>query len=155
MADVFSVKDQKHPLINSLWPSDSKWHWRSYSTLVQVIACCMTAPETFTWDQFHRALPSYYSMKLVWNVCFKIAAIFFFLNPKSRWVKDQWSEVKPSMSNGRDVMMLMNAIRNPDNHQRPVRDQHHTLADPTGHKSHSSYLGTHNNSSLGSRVGTS
>ena len=29
---------------NSLWPSDAIWHHRSKSTLVQVMACCLTAP---------------------------------------------------------------------------------------------------------------
>ena len=31
-------------VFNSLGPSDAIWHWRSWSTLVQVIACCLTAP---------------------------------------------------------------------------------------------------------------
>ena len=30
--------------INSLGPSDAIWHWISWSTLVQVMACCLTAP---------------------------------------------------------------------------------------------------------------
>ena len=29
---------------NSLGPSDAKFRWRSWSTLVQVMACCLTAP---------------------------------------------------------------------------------------------------------------
>ena len=36
------------PLIfNSLGPNDAIWHWRSWSTLVQVIACCLTAPSHY------------------------------------------------------------------------------------------------------------
>ena len=31
-------------LINSLWPSDAIWRHISGSTLVQVMACCLTAP---------------------------------------------------------------------------------------------------------------
>ena len=31
-------------LINSLWPSDAIWHWRSWSTPIQVMACCLMAP---------------------------------------------------------------------------------------------------------------
>ena len=31
-------------LFNSLWPSDTIWRHRSESTLVQVLACCLTAP---------------------------------------------------------------------------------------------------------------
>ena len=34
-------------LINSLGPSDAIWHWRSWSTLVQVMACCLTAPSHY------------------------------------------------------------------------------------------------------------
>ena len=30
--------------INSLGPSEAIWQWRSWSTLVQVMACCLTAP---------------------------------------------------------------------------------------------------------------
>ena len=31
-------------LVNSLWPGDAIWWHRSASTLVQVMACCLTAP---------------------------------------------------------------------------------------------------------------
>ena len=30
--------------LNSLGPGDAIWHWRSWSTLIQVMACCLTAP---------------------------------------------------------------------------------------------------------------
>ena len=33
--------------LNSLWPSDAIWRWRSWSTLVQVMACCLTAPSHY------------------------------------------------------------------------------------------------------------
>ena len=36
-----------HPLVNSLWPSDAIWWQRSGSTLVQVMACCLTAPSHY------------------------------------------------------------------------------------------------------------
>ena len=32
---------------NSLWPSDDTWHQRSGSTLVRVMACCLTAPSHY------------------------------------------------------------------------------------------------------------
>ena len=32
---------------NSLWPSDATWPHRSESTLVQVMACCLTAPSHY------------------------------------------------------------------------------------------------------------
>ena len=34
-------------LINSLWPSDAIWRKGSRSTLVQVMACCLTAPSHY------------------------------------------------------------------------------------------------------------
>ena len=33
--------------LNSLEPSDAIWRWRSWSTLVQVMACCLTAPSHY------------------------------------------------------------------------------------------------------------
>ena len=35
--------------VNSLWSSDAIWRQRSCSTLVQVMACCLTAPKAITW----------------------------------------------------------------------------------------------------------
>ena len=37
---------QPDPL-NSLWPSDAIWRWRSWSTLVQVMVCCLMAPSHY------------------------------------------------------------------------------------------------------------
>ena len=34
-------------LTNSLGPSDAIWRWRSWSTLVQVMTCCLTAPSHY------------------------------------------------------------------------------------------------------------
>ena len=34
-------------LFNSLCPSDTIWYWRSWSTLVQVMACCLMAPSHY------------------------------------------------------------------------------------------------------------
>ena len=33
--------------LNSLGPSDSMWRWRSWSTLVQLMSCCLTAPSHY------------------------------------------------------------------------------------------------------------
>ena len=33
--------------VNSLGPSDTIWRWRSWSTLIQVMACCLTAPSHY------------------------------------------------------------------------------------------------------------
>ena len=34
-------------MVNSLGPSDAIWRWRSWSTLVQVMACCLMAPSHY------------------------------------------------------------------------------------------------------------
>ena len=34
-------------MVNSLWPSDVIWRQRTWSTLVQVMACCLTAPNHY------------------------------------------------------------------------------------------------------------
>ena len=34
--------------VNSLWPSDAIWHHVTWSPLVQVMACCLTAPTQLT-----------------------------------------------------------------------------------------------------------
>ena len=33
--------------VNSLGPSDAVWRWRSWSTLIQVMACCLTTPSHY------------------------------------------------------------------------------------------------------------
>ena len=33
--------------VNSLWPSDAIWRQRSWSSLVQVMTCCLTAPSHY------------------------------------------------------------------------------------------------------------
>ena len=45
--------------VNSLVPSDAIWRWGSWSTLVQVMACCLTAPSHYLnqcWLIISRAL---------------------------------------------------------------------------------------------------
>ena len=37
----------KIPFINSLWASDTIWRHRTWSTLAQVMACCLTAPSHY------------------------------------------------------------------------------------------------------------
>ena len=36
-----------YSFLNSLWPSDAIWRQRSWSTLAQVMACCLTAPSHY------------------------------------------------------------------------------------------------------------
>ena len=33
--------------VNSLGPSDTIWRWRSWSTLYQIMTCCLTAPSHY------------------------------------------------------------------------------------------------------------
>ena len=63
--------------VNSLWSRDAIWHLRTGSTLDQVMACCLTAPNhylnqcwliiwgfvAFTLEQFHRECSRYLSSK--------------------------------------------------------------------------------------------
>ena len=57
--------------VNSMWPGNSIWYWRCCSTLVQVMACCLTAPSHYlnqcwltkplhclyqSWLTFHKVL---------------------------------------------------------------------------------------------------
>ena len=44
---VFILKEDQGQWVNSLGPSDAIWRWRSWSTLVQVMACCLTAPSHY------------------------------------------------------------------------------------------------------------
>ena len=47
---LFTIACYYHSFIiifNSLGPSDAIWHWRSWSTLVQVMACCLTTPSYY------------------------------------------------------------------------------------------------------------
>ena len=43
----YVAEDEPFKCINSLWPSDAIWQHRSWSTLAQVMACCVTAPSHY------------------------------------------------------------------------------------------------------------
>ena len=43
----FKLQKWQYTSVNSLWPSDAIWRHRSRSTLVQVMACCRTAPSHY------------------------------------------------------------------------------------------------------------
>ena len=64
------------PITNSLWLSDAIWWQRSGSTLMQVMAGCLTVPSLmlinhkwdlmeFNWDQFHRKCSLIWVWKLL------------------------------------------------------------------------------------------
>ena len=36
--------NQSWAIVNSWWPSDDLWCWKSWWTMVQVMACCLVAP---------------------------------------------------------------------------------------------------------------
>ena len=69
--DIFS-------LINSLWPSEAIWPHKTWSTLVQVLACCLTAPSHYLIQCW---LPSLRSSEEVHMPSFtKISLKIIFLN---------------------------------------------------------------------------
>ena len=85
--------------INSLWPSDAIWRQGSRSTLVQVMACCLTAPShclnqswlIITKVQWcdHLRYHSHQSLKLAWK-------LFFFCSlksPRGKWVNSLMYEL--------------------------------------------------------------
>ena len=47
MLIYFSSKWFSTSKVNSLWPNDAMWRQRSWSTLAQVMACCLTAPSHY------------------------------------------------------------------------------------------------------------
>ena len=80
--------------INSLWPSDTIWPHRSWSTLAQVMACCLMAPSyylnqcwliiiTDQWQgQLHQRYSSHQSRKSA-SICLNKNA---FKSPMGQWV---------------------------------------------------------------------
>ena len=86
--------------VNSFWPSDTKWRHRYWSTLAQVMACCLTAPShylnqywliisthqgrlskgNFTRDTY----PSHHSRKTA-SICLNKIS---FKSPRGQWVND-------------------------------------------------------------------
>ena len=74
----YPCPDLNHGLVNSLLPGDGIWQHRSGSTLVQVMACCLTAPSHYLnqcWlficevqgEQFHKRYRSHQSLNLTWK----------------------------------------------------------------------------------------
>ena len=43
----FNQSSTSFSVFNSLWPIDAVWHYRSGSTLAQVMVCCLTAPSHY------------------------------------------------------------------------------------------------------------
>ena len=100
--------------LNSLWPSDAIWWHRSWSTLVQVMACCLTAPShylnqcwlivkygpvTFIYGQLHQKYPSHQSWK----------SASIFLNKISfKSLRGQWVKFVPTLMS--DVMVGFNQL---------------------------------------------
>ena len=76
--------------INSLGPSDTMWHWRSWSTLVQVMACCLTAPSHYLnqcWLIISTVL--WHSSEDIMIRRFEVKITFFKItlrSPSGQWV---------------------------------------------------------------------
>ena len=61
-------------IINSCWPSDFIWRYRSGQSLALLMALLepmltylQQGPVIIIWGQLHKKYPSYQSLKLVWN----------------------------------------------------------------------------------------
>ena len=100
---MFSAKPLPEPMViycqlhhkeqmsrNTLWPSDDIWWQGSWSTLAQVMACCLTAPShdgtkplpepmltyrhygpvMFIWGKFRLRYHSHQSLNLAWKLFF-------------------------------------------------------------------------------------
>ena len=69
----------RDPSINLLWPSDAMWPWRSWPTLGQVMACCLTAPSHYLnqcWltinEVLWHSIPWFLKIpRLIYKLCMK------------------------------------------------------------------------------------
>ena len=92
------VKGHAKQYLNSLGPSDAIWRWRSWSTLVQVMAYCLTAPSHYLnqcwliiskvlWhsseDIIIRRFEDTNQLSKIENYIFKIT----LRSPRGQWVK--------------------------------------------------------------------
>ena len=101
--------------INSLGPSDAIWRWRSWATLVQIMACCLTAPSHYLnqcWLIIRKAL--WHSSKdiiirrfedtnqqnKIENYIFKIT----LRSPRGQWVNN-------THTGGRQVLGIASILR--------------------------------------------
>ena len=84
-------------IINSLWPSDAMWRQRSGSTLAQVMACCLSAPNHYLnqcWliiikVQWHSSEPNFTrdtSATNHWNKLENYLSKISFKSPRGQWV---------------------------------------------------------------------
>ena len=65
---------------NSLWPAGPKWHWRSWSTLVQIMAWCLMAPIIHYLNQ----------CKICWKIFFFFKVQPHFLRASSQFAEINW-----------------------------------------------------------------
>ena len=88
---------------NSLWPSNTIQYHRTWSTLVQVMACCLIAPShylnqcspmlylvAFTFGQFNR--------KHLWDL--SLIKVWKLLIHTATSSRDQWVKLKTSKAGG-------------------------------------------------------
>ena len=87
--------------INSMWPSDDIWRHRTWSTLAQIMACCLTAPSHYLnqcWliinkvqphssgNHFTKDTSAINHLNQFENYMFK----FSFKFPRGQWVNPWW-----------------------------------------------------------------
>ena len=87
--------DTRCLLFNLLWHSAATWHWRSWSTLVQVMACCLTAPSHYLnqcWSVINGFLCGPHQRSISQEV-FKISIHILIMNLKHTRLT-HWGQVK-------------------------------------------------------------
>ena len=83
---------------NSLWPCDAIWQYKSGSTLVQVMACCLTAPSHYQGQcwfiiieaPWHFTLNNFTETALdivYYNVFENYISENIAASPRSQWIK--------------------------------------------------------------------
>ena len=73
---IFIFFISKHQRVNSWWPSDPKWRQASWSTLVQVMTCHLTAPSHYlsqSWVTLSEVF--WYSPKTISQEILKISLL--------------------------------------------------------------------------------
>ena len=85
--------------LNSLWPSDAIWRYRSGSTLAQVMACCLMAPSHYLnqcwlitskvhWHSSEGNFAKDTSAISQWNWLENYFSKILFKSPRGQWVKN-------------------------------------------------------------------
>ena len=82
---VFDAQDITRSMLNSSGPTDAIWRWRSWSTLVQVMAWCLTAPS-------HYLNQHWLISKILWHssgdIIIRFENYIYKIALRSAWAKE-------------------------------------------------------------------